>query len=161
MTVSIGPMRVSERPFVASTWLRSYEAAEVVGSGTPRSCYWRKFGELVDALLDAGETYVARNPEDETQALGWLCRARGDNTMHYVYARWLMRDRQHLGEPLFLASRLLGESGLNAERGLRCTFTTVPWLKYAAKHGIQFDHDRTLVSVTRAACRRMPQEEMT
>ena len=157
---SIRLMLPSERPFVASAWLRSYEHAEVMTGHIPRDDYWRAFGRLVDALLDSSDTYVAHNPEDPEHFLGFACRSKTENTLHYVYAKWAMRDRQTLGSPLLLASKLIGEAGLKMV-GLRCTFSTVAWLKWCAKHGVTFEHDRSLVSVTRAAIRRSPREERT
>lgn len=159
-SVSFGPMRPDERPWVASTWLRAYEHAEVMGGAAiPRPAYWRKFGELVNALMDADYVLVARDPNDATQALGWLCRQRLASTCHFLYVKWMFRDRKGMGAPLNLAARLLDESGLDVSQGLRCTFTTTAWLKYAANRGIQFEHDRQLVSVTRAAIRRSSAKE--
>lgn len=152
--IVVGPMRPSERAFVATSWLRSYEHAEL--HHLSRGAYWRHFGALVDSLLDAGRVTVARNSEDETQALGFVC-ASGDDALHYVYVKWLMRDRPGQA-PLYVGARLLGESGVDLRR-LRCSFTTTAWLKYAAKHGMEFEPDRQLVTVTRASARRAPREE--
>ena len=159
--MNVGLMLPSERAWVASSWLRSYEHAEVTARAIQRGAYRRHFGSLVDALLDAGKTYVARNPKDETHALAWCCRARDKNTLHYVYVKWLLRDSKRESEPLALAAKVIGESGLHAERGLRVTFSTAAWLRWAAKHGVQFEHDRDLVAATRAAARRSPQKEGT
>ena len=70
-----------------------------------------------------------------------------------------MGDCQSMGRPLCIAAFVLGATGLNMGRGLRTSFNTVAWMKYAAKHGIQFEHDRQLVAVTRAGIRRAPREE--
>ncbi len=150
-------MNRSERAWVATSWLRSLEHTEVPHH-VPRAAYWRRFGDLVDALLDSSDTYIARNPKDEDHCIAFACRSKTDNTLHYLYAKWSFRDRQTLGEPLLIASRLMGEAGLRMN-GLRCTFSTVAWLKWCAKHGVTFEHDRSLVSVTRAQIRRNPRIE--
>lgn len=150
-----GPMKPSERAFVATNWLRSYEASEL--HHVTRAGYWRHFSALVDGLLDSGRTIVARNPDDEDQTLGFVCRGEGP-ILHYVYVKWMFRDTRTDTTPLLMASKLIGESGLYP-KNLRCSFTTVSWLKYAAKHGIQYEHDRSLVAVARAAARRAPREE--
>lgn len=153
----ITEMYPSERAWVASSWLRSYEHAEL--NHLARPSYWRHFGGLVDSLLDSCTTLVARNPKDETQALGFVCRDQTSPTLHYIYAKWLMRDRRGDARPLGLAGRMLGEAGLISPIGpLRVSFHTVAWMKYAAKHGLVYEHDRQLVSVTRAQARRAPRE---
>lgn len=158
--VVLGRMRPDERAFVANSWLRSYESAEVMGGAAiPRPAYWSKFSELINALMDANVVLVARDPSDSSQALGWICYQPTSNSLHYLFVKWMMRDRQGMGAPLNLAARLLDESGLDVSQGLRCTFTTTAWLKYAANRGIQFEHDRQLVSVTRAAIRRSSAKE--
>lgn len=148
-------MYPSERAWVASSWLRSYQHAEMNHLASP--AYWRHFGGLVDSLLDSCTTLVARNPKDETQALGFVCHSRSEPTLHYVYVKWLMRDRNGDAQPLCLAAKLLGEAAMPA-KGMRVSFHTVAWLKYASKHGLVYEHDRQLVSVTRAQARRAPRE---
>jgi hypothetical protein len=154
MTVAIGLMRPDERAFVAFSWLKSYEHAEA--RHVQRPAYWRHFGALVDGLLDSCETLVARHPQDPTHCFGFVCFSPA-RTLHYLYVKQVMRDGRLEKHPLDIAAKLL-EASIDTHLD-RVTFTTSAWLKYAAKHGIQYEHDRTLVAVTRAAARRAPREE--
>jgi hypothetical protein len=128
-------LRPSDRAFVANSWLRSYEGVPEM----PRPRYWQTYSAIVDGILDRCPVTVLCNPEDEGQILAWACHASDPAVLHYVYVKAAFRDARGTGEQPRLAMAILEHLGLS-DRPFATTFSTRAWVRYSAKHGINYLH---------------------
>lgn len=128
-------MRPSDRACVASNWLRSYESYPDM----ERARYWQTYTAIVDGILDRCPVAILCNPEEEDQIMGWACYGSDPSVLHYLYVKAAFRDHRGEVTPPRLAMALLEHLGL-AGRPFATTFTTRAWVKYAAKHGINYLH---------------------
>ena len=102
MTVDMNlrPLRESERPFVLSSWLRSYRNAPTMRL-VDNATYYAKQAELILAVLDASRTTVAADPEDDTVIWGFIVVEY--DVCHYAYVKHLMR-RNGIAREMWLAA---------------------------------------------------------
>lgn len=81
------PMRESDRHYVLSSWLRSYQECPEF-RGLRRAVYFAIYEPLVKAMLARSTVAVATLPGAEDIVIGWM--AVEDDLLHYVLAkpRW-------------------------------------------------------------------------
>jgi hypothetical protein len=86
--VHIRPLLETERPFVLSSWLKSYRNAPAVRLADNATYYAGQAASILKTL-DRAETLVAADPEDDNVIWGFIV-SEGE-LIHYVYVKHLMR----------------------------------------------------------------------
>ncbi len=141
-------MDTRHRAFCARSWLSSYWASARHGMRTGEA-YYNRHIPVVDQLLDTERTWVATNPEDSDQILGWCC-VRLDPLEHgllYVYVKQLFRARtlDERGQPVLrVAEGLLRHAGqwpVGRDVVHVGRFVTPGWEAYARKYGLEYVQD--------------------
>lgn len=109
-TWSIRRSTSEDAPYVADTWLGSYQEFSVGGRGLripylkninlklrgiASDAYFQHHSPLINELLDRATILVAHDPQDTGYILGWICgevHATGCLVIHYVYTRGKHRN---------------------------------------------------------------------
>ena len=127
MTVHITPATEADKPFIYSSWLKSYREAPHNGA-LPNRVYYRAQTALIDELLDSPtvRVLVARSPVDALIIRGWGC-ADGP-VLHYVYVKSVCR-RQGIADALL------------RELGTLTTYTHArePYAGVLRRRGLEYD----------------------
>jgi len=86
--VNIRPLLEAERPFVLSSWLKSYRNAPAVRL-VDNQTYYAGQAAIVLKTLERAQTLVAADPQDDQVLWGFIVFE--DNLLHYAYVKHLMR----------------------------------------------------------------------
>lgn len=130
----IRPATQDDAGFVIETWLRSYRSS-AWASRIPGDVYWSRYGHMgfVEDMVRGGRAVVlvACLPSDRSFMYGWSAWApQGQSdTLHFVYVKDDWRGKG-IGKVL---------ARLPAGPGLKVTAHTLPWRKFAQKHGINWE----------------------
>jgi len=117
-------MTPEDRPFVASSFIRSFRKSPYVGL-IPAQLYQPVYGAIVDGILDRSRTMVSFNHENQKQTFGFV--TFDPDVLHYVYVK---RPFRNMG----IAGRLLTQAGFSRDTRFRYTFLTKQGKEIARKY---------------------------
>ena len=89
-------MRETDRPFVVSSWLKSYRVAM---PDFPNQSYYKSMARRIERLEREGASIVVAADNDNTDYIvGWVCFGPAAGVVHYLYVREIERGRGTAGE---------------------------------------------------------------
>lgn len=141
-------MLPQDRGFVFHSWMKSYMGSPSTNGHLMGKDFSRAYTPMVDGILDRATTDVLVNPEDPETIWGWVCYTqfpKGPLAIHFIFVKWLMRDRrQEQNNPGF-GLLLLGHAGVSRTQ-FATTFRTKAWDAYARKHMLNCEYTPQLRS---------------
>ena len=124
--VTVRKLKSSDRAFVATRWIcdrlggetrrRKFARQLDIEHGSLPPVLGKRYGLLVDDLLDEGETLVICSSEDDDTLLGFVCVARGLLCMAYLEPK--MRGRG-IGKQMLESIRTVTTNSLHPTTGFQ------------------------------------------
>jgi hypothetical protein len=88
MRPDLREMVEADRPFILSSWLKSYRNADTVVHVNNED-YYKGQADLINQLIDRSNVIIACDPEYPTSMFGYVIYE--DNVIHYIYCKFSFR----------------------------------------------------------------------
>ena len=134
--IVIRAMEDGDLPLVYDSWLKSLRHDQKHRKGDAAlvrdADYYRWQRDAIDDIMVQSPVWVACDPEDEGNVMGWACGM--EPVLHYVYVKELFRGHG-VARALIAKVRELG----SGDEPLIVTHLTAPALQWRERHPIRYN----------------------
>ncbi|MCP3681265.1 MAG: hypothetical protein GY861_01115 [bacterium] len=95
ISYEIREFRQTDYPFIRDSYLNSFKNSDFgqLIAEDDSDNYYNRQGDIFDKAADKGKLFVACNPKDTDQILGWVLCNHVKMTLDYVYVKEIFRSK--------------------------------------------------------------------